>query len=891
MSTEMNTNMRNPTMQTSSMRLFMSTPSLASAVARAGRALSVRCLRTALLVAAIAAPITPFDAIPAFEGVSLVSRASAQNWREMLGGPITTKRFERLSRAYLSPTDAELAALDSLHETYLEKFRLELEPELAAMGSSMNGGMPTKAEFDKFLREIDRLNARVADADNVFLNAAGELIAEDRRAGLNRIRDARERQRLLSGLARLAPMMFGGGGSFVDLSDLVVQPKIFAAVTDEQRELFGSILAGIEARVTSQARAYNARTREGMGKLFDVMQTMQGMESGAEDADQAVALARMEAMQTAYVTAMAEIGADFRKAVRGNFAANRESMQQLAAVLPASIVIDLRTTLATKATGMMGAMSRMGGGGGRGGASVSNIVSRMRRDESISAEVKEQANAILVTWRSDNADTSEAFAKLLVDSDTNPMMSFGADESGGLAALTAASAKIRSAETTAFQALHGLLGGENNQYVAKYTTHEREGTASVDEFRGVAAAKPVTADAIPEVRMPGIDQGVVTATTSATAMQIFRTLGRDAAMDTVIDAVVQAWTEDEWNPRINPLQETIGKASAKVYSASADGRVAYDLAAVAQVQQARQAMSVAVFELDAKLEASLASALGINADDAAFLLLRLERLAVVLNRTSGPESGMVGSVVALLTSAKLDATTSAAIMEAGRAEFTTLASELPAMLNARLDMGQKTLEAEVGFSGVDSTRVQAASADYARLVQEASKLNADLGKRVGTIFDAACVAAVSDPDMLSAAKRARMRSMYPSIYRVSDSAERQLNSAARFTELTDDQRGQIEALRAEYNAVYEKLSEQMVMPDFDAFPGDGSADAFQAYAKRQAEVETFRFQRKELTEKSLNQLRRTLGPTLSAKVVGLVPDEDEEPAELNQSNWMAADED
>ena len=891
----MNTPMQNHSMLHFTMRSFTSMSSLACAVARAGHVRGVRALRAALLVAAVAAPIAPLDVFPAFRGVSLVTSASAQSQRDIMGGPITTKRFERLSRAYLSPTDAELAALDGLHETYLEKFRLELEPELTAIGASMGGGMPTKAEFDKFLRDIDRLNGRIADADNVFLNAAAELIAEDRRGGFNRIRDARERQRLLSGLARFAPMMLGGGGSFVDLSDLVIQPKILAAVTDEQRELFGSILGGIEARLTSQARSYNARMREGMGKLFDAMQSMQGMQDAPADADPAAEMARMQGIQTAYVTAMAEIGGEFRKAVRSNFTANRESMEQLAAVLPAPMVVDLRTKLATKALGMVGAMGMMGGRGmGGGGGEVSGIVSRIRRDESISAEVKQQANAILVTWRSDNADALESFAKLMVASDSNPMMEImgGAGEaSESVAGITAASEKIQNVANTAFKALHGLLGGENNTYVTKYSSRAGAGADTVDSYRGVAEVKAAEPDAIPEVGMQGIDQGVITATTSATVMQIFRTLGNDAAVEGLTDAVVQAWLDDEWKPRIEPLQATISQAKVKVYSASSDGRVEYDLAAVAQVQQARQALVAAAFELDAKLEANLASALGINADDLAFLLLRLERLALVLNKSNGMESPMVGSVINLLVSAKLDPTTSVAIMEASRAEFTTLASEFPVMTAARLENSRKTLEAEMGFSTRDSARVAAASADYSRLVQESTKLNGELGARVATIYDAACVAAVSDVDALASAKRARMRAMYPSIYRLSDSAERQLNASALFTELTDDQRGQIEALRAEYNVVYEKLSEQMVMPAFQGFPGDGSAEAFQDYAKRQSEVEKVRFQRKELTEKSLNQLRRTLGSTLSAKVPGLVPDEDAEPAEPIERNWMEADDD
>ena len=108
---------------------------------------------------------------------------------------------------------------------------------------------------------------------------------------------------------------------------------------------------------------------------------------------------------------------------------------------------------------------------------------------------------------------------------------------------------------------------------------------------------------------------------------------------------------------------------------------------------------------------------------------------------------MVGSVINLLVSAKLDPATSVAIMEASRAEFTTLASEFPVMTAARLENSRKTLEAEMGFSTRDSARVAAASADYSRLVQESTKLNGELGARVATIYDAACVAAVSDVDV------------------------------------------------------------------------------------------------------------------------------------------------
>ncbi|MEY5033364.1 MAG: hypothetical protein RL354_2395, partial [Planctomycetota bacterium] len=97
------------------------------------------------------------------------SVAHAQQSEQMVGGPLTTKRFERLLRAYVQPTTAEATALDRLHEAYLDRFRAEIDPELAQLGQSMGGGMPTVQEFRKFMREIERLQARIADADAALL--------------------------------------------------------------------------------------------------------------------------------------------------------------------------------------------------------------------------------------------------------------------------------------------------------------------------------------------------------------------------------------------------------------------------------------------------------------------------------------------------------------------------------------------------------------------------------------------------------------------------------------------------------------------------------------------------------------------------------------------------
>jgi len=62
--------------------------------------------------------------------------AHGQGGREIVGGPITTARFERLLKLFVVPTSEEMKALDRLHEQYLERFRREIasRPRIPSSG-------------------------------------------------------------------------------------------------------------------------------------------------------------------------------------------------------------------------------------------------------------------------------------------------------------------------------------------------------------------------------------------------------------------------------------------------------------------------------------------------------------------------------------------------------------------------------------------------------------------------------------------------------------------------------------------------------------------------------------------------------------------------------------
>lgn len=863
-------------------------------IARLARALLRTLSCTGAVAVAALAPLAPLDAVPGLAPVSFVATARAQSARDIVSNAIGMKRFDRLCQHYLAPTESELELLDRLHEAYLDRFRAELEPQIEAVVKSMSGGMPSKGEFERFLRDIDALNARIAEADNAFLNGIAEAVAEDRRGGVARIRDARERQRLLSGLGRFAPMMFGGGGSFVDLSDLVVQPRVLVMVPADRREQFAAVLVGMEQRLTAQARAYNARMREGMMKFFDAASMMNGAAAPAEGETPEQAMARAESMQKAYAEAIGAVGAEFRKALRANFDGNRDTLTQLAGILPEDTLLDLRTRLALKSVGMMGMGLAMGAGGDPS-TSIAKVSARIRRDSTISDDARAQAEGILREWRRSNAEGLESIASAVADN--TGMRFLGGDETPEMRAISDAVARRTSAEQDALRRLAAVLGTTGG-VVAVRLAPDDEGNPAREEFMVApdAAATSQSAGAgpdgeIPTAQLPGLDSGSVQPLDARTVAAAFRVLGTEPGQGDVVDAILESWRTNDWTPATEPIQRALSSASGRVYSAGADGEVVYDDAAVKEVEAARARLAAATFDADAKLATNLAGALGLAADDPSLLLLRLERLPLLAGRGTGGETTFPKSILRLLQDAELDPATAKAVVEAGRAGFTALADEIPALSKSMLERGRAITEAERGFSTRDPARVREASAAYARLLQEGAASNSALGRRIGEIYDAACATAIADADLARAAQRARLRAMHPEIFRLSASAERQLSGARRLSGLDDDRRARLDALAAEYDAMYMKLSERMIMPAIDAFPGDGSQEAWQEYARRQAEAQKIAFQRRQLTDKTLLRLRRLLGAELAARVQGLSPADDETELGQDPGNFFAQDED
>lgn len=116
--------------------------------------------------------------------------------------------------------------------------------------------------------------------------------------------------------------------------------------------------------------------------------------------------------------------------------------------------------------------------------------------------------------------------------------------------------------------------------------------------------------------------------------------------------------------------------------------------------------------------------------------------------------------------------------------------------------------------------------------------------------------------------RGLQRQVYPDYVEAGDSAERQLDEAASIDDLSDDERARIDAMRAEYLAVFDGLTSRMIDA---ARKWDEKALADEAVSEDTLleEIERLRLDRKERTDKVRGELRRLLGPERAARVRGL----------------------
>jgi hypothetical protein len=861
--------------------------------------MSTRLSRTAVTSRILPILLAVVGWLAAFAAVdSFTMPASAQSSRDVVGGPITTQRLERFLAAYVMPTDAEAEAIDRLHESYLDRYRAEIEPEASTVMASMSGGQPTKDQFEKFLRDLERIQAKLADADNQFLASATELVAESRRGGMQRVREARERQRLLAGIVRFAPMMLGGGAGFTDLPARAIREEYFGRVSAENREAFDAALRSQEQRTLSQARAYNADVRKALVGFFDIMTEMRQAMTAAGADPSNPDMAAMEQQQRAMMEKLTALGADIRKSVKSNFEANRAGAAALAALLPEAVGLGLRLDVADATVNSVGFASN-----NISRTRMRSLGGRIERDPDISAEAKSEIARVLSNWMREQAQANEKLAEVMLDAPGREGM-FGM--SGESEAVTAARKSARDVGDAALKSISAKLGDKAGMYVLTFTGYEEDGTER-EYYRVVSAPKLAESDANADAMaqadaqrrsafLDGNAYFAPDALTAADVVRIGRVVGLDSTAQSVVEAIVEGWKTTQWDAQMQSMADRMEDLGQKRVSTDGSGAIIYDEAATRAYEDLRVQVAALTFELDEKLYADLASALGLASDDALLTLLRLERSDLAVSRAAvgygGTTMGMPLPLARTRAAASVDPAVARAVLDGAKAELGAIAKALPARVRERMELNRKTRQVEQVFSTRDQEAVQRASREYGELMLKAQGDDRAFGESIMKAYLDAFEAHAGDADTVSAVRRELLRGAYPDIYKRTETAQPQLDAAARLPALSEDQRARIAALSAEYEAVYDKLSSEMAQPSGMPMTGAMDEAGWAEYQKRAEAIEKARFNRKERTEKALSELRRVLGAENAVLVPGLVKDDAATATDDEDMNpWMGREED
>jgi hypothetical protein len=834
-------------------------------------------------------------------------RAHAQSSGQMVGGPLTTSRFERLLRAYVQPTATEATALDRLHEAYLARFRAELDPEIAALGELMQGGMPTMQEFRRFMREIERLQSRIAEADAALFAACSELLAEDRRGGVARVRDARERQRALGGLTRMSAMIFGGGGAFVDLADLATRDRVLSAVPDDMRARFDAFLVAQEARLLVQARNHDKATAKALEIMFESMTTARtevlddtelAASGAADDADAAAAAAQdmakraRQSMQRQLDIRRAA-GEERLKIVAANFSSNRAALAELAGVLPAPVLDELRIDVATRAAGPMGLAMLRNGSLDNTQGSPAVVAARMRRDRVLGPDDVAKSREIVARWRAEYASAVEDAADAVLKgrgatSLGMPMMADPEAPEDPAAQkqrteLAKAAEAIAKSEQKALRALSELGGGRG----ATYLITMQHGN---DNLLQAAAWKPKdapdafdpadpTAESLPGrlAAFASMAQGFPIPQPPSVPELIANLAlvgaGRDA--EDAIESVHSAWKAREYDARVTPLGEQAIALSQNLWTQGADGTMVRNDANATAYAALGIRLRDEYFAAEDALLADLAAALGLAPDGPEMTAIRLERVQSMGTDDSGfsPfDSGSCRLVTPLHAVARARVSP-----EAGRAFFAgsldgwrALLAELPARMKARTDADREVERLQDAMSTSDGRGAELAQRSMQAWMRTAQLAREDVA-RVRTAFSAA-LAGVDEST--AATLRSTERALaYPAFHRPADRASDLLARALLAKGATDDQLARLEALKAEYDAVFDALTDRMIA-ETERVAALGDQD-FQRMMRQREGIEKLRFERDERTTKARSEARRILGDALASTVRGLVPDEDD----------------
>ena len=799
----------------------------------------------------------------------LTNRCLAQGGNNLLPDPISSPELAGyVDRLQL--TDEQRLAIEPMHEQYLAAFRTlregAIQRVLDEIGVLSDGstGLPRPEPVEKFQRNLNRVLARIEQADNRLLSEIDTILNEQQRPALSRVKLTRARKRLRSGLVQ--GHVFLNQGAQVDLSELYEQLEL----TPQQRQISEPLIIRHERVLTSRLKDLrDARNR----MILDMVIAFEAMGFSQRDMSDPEALRKTF---LAFDPVRTELAKNLLEPASAISTLNRKTIQRLTQVLVRPQARGLRRKYYLAAYPQAGYFSHSAQKRFAAALQRTDLIEQVREAITAAAEEHQRAHDRITEEMIDHLD--DLGGKMI-------MIEFDQERWDALRqqmkAFEARWDQLNQAAGEPLDAMLGpqlvaMLGDRANRPPQKNSKNPQPAGVVVEESNGGVVRRTNAGDIL------GADALIPNPISERALARFTRKLDLSDEQQAVV-------TQLHENYVVQYHAHRAAQRKAAQTAQARNGDPSTDEARQLQLHHQRQALQEAR-ELDATFFRDLALALG----ESAALTNELERLRRARRRTifSRREAGFRFKLSpvdtneawvdlsVLVDELQLDATSIAELDDIMR-EYETVATpafkvryevaiaaqhnHLTAMINlARFRDESEDLAADARHE-LRQAELAAYQATH-ETEQAVIQINRETLERILKTLDGPTGQAL---------RIAYNRKAFPSIYNNPESAERFLLAAAKLPYLSDPQRGSIQTISREYQDAYDALGGQIVLLSEREDAPLGAYDdpaVLRDYRRRREELALLDFDRKELNAKARRRLRQILSPEQLVRI-GLPEDD------------------
>jgi hypothetical protein len=835
--------------------------------------------------------------------IVLTAPAAAQGTSNTVPDPISVRDLEGYCER-LGLSDQQRQAVAEMHDAYRAEFaklrETEIEKFLQETRSLQSMGFAALQQRDqvvKSLKDMDTVLDRIRTVDNRMFDQVQTVLTEEQTATMPRVRQTRERQRYASGLTQMATFM--NPATRIDVSQIVLDLD----VPSEAMQTVDPLLMSYESSLTSDARKLHEATTKMMLDMLDKLAAAGINEESMRDNE------RRGQMWTTIRDAWGEVNAQLLEKASEISELNRKTVRSIGQVMPETVSRELRDEYFQRAYPEASV-----------GGSTAKTFEAALKLEDLTPEQRQTLSAMAVEYRTSSDRIADQMADLIDENRrTRSMFDFNPDRQREYQdKLNEMRTKRTTLTSTAMDTLKATLGPELTEQVEKYmaaaeaesTTETRVFTSIGPGMGGMAAVRVATAAG--GAIGPVLDDPYLPGPITERVASIYATqLGIDADGKVIYDSLYEDYRERFATVTKNDVQAVLD-ANGKLWSVQPGSTEMNPPSGedIDRLFSLRKKALQSIMLADDGFFEEVKTTLLTEKDDAALKRVKLARQREVYNRVPGGTGGMFfgatgpggagrsgrgnsmrpprsfgmfgGSseestvdVAMLLDTVEITTDERAAIdaalteyeqkvTESFRKQYETNLRMRQAMDKA-MAANMQARAASAGNSGGD--RAMQMGVDMRQVMENDGRAAREVRTEITALNRAArdkIMAAIS-PTAKEEFRRAYNRKAYAEIFNDPQSANQPLTAALRLDDLSLQQRSNINDLSVEYHGAYDKLSEQMVelqinTPEFGGFgPGGGGGSTdWQAMQDRQRSMEKLNFDRNDLNDKTLAQLKVVL---------------------------------